>query len=194
MLNRAWLLSSILWLTPLFAHASIVVALPEPELIAKSDTIVFGVVLHTRVVLHEPQHAIGTEVEMQVYQGVRGPKTGEIIVFEVPGGRLANGLVAVASGSPTFSPGDVIFGFMETGGGVRRPIGMSYGILRAQPDKNGRYLLYRELADLILVDPKGAPVDPNGTVIHGLPLEEMVARVNRRLVEIGVPGPGEVRP
>jgi hypothetical protein len=193
MQRRSCLLSLVLTFVPIVARASIVVALPEPALIARADTIVFGVVLNTRTLV-QPTGVIATQAELQVYEGLRGAKLGEIITLEVPGGRLNNGLVAVSAGAPTFAPGDIIFGFLETTGSVRRPLGLSYGILRAQPDENGRYLLYRDQSDLILVSPTGAPIDPNGSVIHGLPLEELTKRVTQRLVEIGIPGPGEVRP
>ena len=194
MVKRACLLGLGLSLAPLVAQASIVVALPEPELIARADTIVLGVVLHTRTVTHEPEGVVATQVDLQVYEGLRGALPGDIITLEVPGGTLENGMLAYSAGAPTFRTGEIVFGFLVSRNGVQRPLGLSYGVLRARPDGRGSYLLYRDLSDLILVTSTGQAVDPATTVVDGVPLAEMVARVTRRLQEIGVPTPGRVKP
>ncbi|MBI5508879.1 MAG: hypothetical protein HY903_09010 [Deltaproteobacteria bacterium] len=193
MTMRTCLLSLALAFVPLVARASIVVALLEPELIAVADTIVFGEVLHTRAVVKAPRGAVATEVVLQVYQGLRGARDGEVLTLEVPGGRLSSGLVANSAGAPTFTPGEMVFVFLTTAGGVRRPYGLAYGVLRARPDR-GSWVLRRDASDLIYWDQSGAPVDAALTRLEDVPLAVLADRVRRRLLELSLPGAHEVRP
>ena len=190
---RAWLFGIMAASIPTLAPAAVVVAVPESELVARADTIVFGAVLSTRTVMNT-QGVIGTQADLQVYKALRGAQVGDVLLLQVPGGTLDNGLKASSPGSPELKKGDMVFAFLETSGEVRRPLGLSYGLLRAQPDGHGSFRLYRDTTDLTMIAPGGGPVDTRIVSIKDVSLSEMIARVDHRLRELNIPAPGTVRP
>lgn len=195
---RGWLIGMLLLASSLSAEAATVVAVPEAELVALSDTIVFGSVLRTRTLVNS-RGAVVTRADLQVVRAVRGAAAGAVLTLEVPGGRLPNGMVAYTGGSPSLAVGDLVFGFLQTRNGIVRPLGLSYGLLRARSDGAGGYRLFREVEGLVPLDAKGAELSPASISLKDVALDELIARVERRLIEIGVPvgggeGGGEVHP
>ena len=127
---RRWVLLPLLW-APVAASATTIVALPEAELIRHSDAIVVGTVIRTHTVIHAGGQ-VGTRADVQVHRALRGAEPNQVVIVEVPGGRLKNGLVAYTPGSPQLQGGDMIFGFLERSDSVLRPLGLSYGLLRVR--------------------------------------------------------------
>jgi len=175
---------------PMVAQASVVIAVSENELIERADTIVFGAVVRTSTKV-APGGRVTTVAELQVFRGLRGAKLGEIITVEFPGGRVG-GLVSYAAGAPVLRPGDSVFAFMKTTRGIRRPLGLAYGVLKARSDGLGSYRLFRDTSDLILLTPAGKPAPVTMTRLEDVALEDMVQRVQRRLSLIGVRSVTEV--
>lgn len=190
-LLRRCVITLILLLLPISAFASTVVAVNEAELVARADTIVVASIIRTKTVIN-PGGVVVTHAEAQVYLGLRGAKFGDILTLQVPGGPIGR-YVAHTPGSPKLSPGDVVFAFLDSKGGVHRPLGMSFGLLRVRKAADGSQRVFRETAGLVMMSPNGLPANPADYVINDLPLDEMIARVDRRLRELGVPPPGEVR-
>jgi hypothetical protein len=190
---RTWLSLLWVWLWALPASATVIVALPEAELIKKADTIVIGTVIRTETVLHEGGR-VATQAWLQVYRGLRGAATESVIRIEVPGGRFDNGLLAFTPGSPALAGGDFVFGFLETHGEVRRPLGMSYGLLRIRKAGDGSWRVFRETDGLTMLSPAGLPAETAVVTIRDLPLETLVRRVEARLRELGIEAPGTVAP
>jgi hypothetical protein len=183
----------LLLVLPLEATATTIVALPEPELVRHSHAIVLGTVIRTDVVIH-PGGRVATRATVQVHRAVRGAEPNQVILIEVPGGRLDSGLVAHTPGSPVMRGGDMVFGFLERSGDVLRPLGLSYGLLRVRKDSSGAYKVYRQTDGLSMMSPRGEPVAPATVALVDVPLEELIARIERELEEIGVGEPGTVQP
>ncbi|MBI3180195.1 MAG: hypothetical protein HYZ27_11065 [Deltaproteobacteria bacterium] len=189
-----WLLLALV-LLPQPALASTIIALPEAALTSRADTIALASVVRTDAVV-SPGGRIVTRVTLQVVKALRGTRVGEVVVMELPGGRLP-GLVAHTPGSPQLTPGDLVFGFFESHAEVRRPLGLSYGLLRVRQDGRG-YRVFRETDGLTMLSPGGEPALPAVTTLRDVPLDDLVARVTARLKELGVAipdqKPGVVRP
>ncbi|MEE8408964.1 MAG: hypothetical protein V3T05_05125 [Myxococcota bacterium] len=191
---RRCVIGFILLLLPASVSAATIIAVDEAELIARADTIVVASILRTKTVLN-PGGVVVTHAWAQVYRGLRGATIGEILIIQVPGGPIGR-YVAHTPGSPQLNPGDVIFAFLESSDskrGVHRPLGLSFGLLRVRKAADGSRRVFRETEGLVMMSPKGLSVNPADHAINDLPLEELVARVDRRLRELGVPPPGKVR-
>ncbi len=185
----------VLVLLPAPTLGSTIVALPEAALVARADTIALASVVRIDTVVN-PGGRVATRATLQVYKALRGTRVGEVIIIEVPGGKLP-GFVAHTPGSPALTPGELVFCFLETHGEVRRPLGLSYGLLRVRQDSRG-YRVFRETDGLTMLSPGGEPALPAVTTLRDVPLDDLVARVTVRLKELGVAipdqKPGVVRP
>jgi hypothetical protein len=175
------------------AAATTVVALSEDELIRRADTIVVATVINTQTVV-KPGGFVVTRAAVQVHRGIRGAVPNKVIFIEVPGGELPGGLVAHTSGSPKLASGDMLFGFLETHERVRRPLGLSFGLLRVRVGPDGQHKVYRDTAGLALVRAAGQHVAPESVAIRDLPLEEMIGRVEARMRELSIPLRDKVTP
>ncbi|OGQ82936.1 MAG: hypothetical protein A2289_16570 [Deltaproteobacteria bacterium RIFOXYA12_FULL_58_15] len=177
------------------ADATTIIALPEAELVRESDAIVVGTVIQTNTVIHE-NGVIATQAHVQVHQALRGPKANQVVIVEVPGGHLPNGLAAHTAGSPEMVGGDMIFGFLERAGTVFRPIGLSFGLLRVRQAKDGIFRVFREAQGLAMVDPTGTLVRHQTVELRDVPLTTFIARIRQHMDGIGVslPDPGTVKP
>jgi hypothetical protein len=182
---RRVLLLAVL-LSPQLARASTVVALEEAELVSRADTIVYGRVDATQAV-RTARGRVVTLVELEVFRGLRGLADGQRMSFAVPGGFL-DGLDADVPGAPRPKVGDLVFGFFETRGGERRPLGMSYGLLQVRGVSN-ELRVFRDAFGLQLVSPTGEGVAPGAMVIDGEPLADFTARIASRLSGMP-PAPG----
>ncbi len=191
-MRRPLLLVLLLGL-PLEAAATTIIALPEPALVRRSDAIVVANVVRTDTVIH-PGGRVATRATVQVMRTVVGADALEMLTVEVPGGRLANGLVAHSPGSPSLRAGDLVVGFLERSGEVYRPLGLSYGLLRVRKDAAGTYRVYRDTDGLSMMSPEGEPVAPSTVAIADLPLDDLIERVAREVGTVDLPDPGTVRP
>lgn len=136
---------------PAVALASTVVAVPETALVSHADTIALGTIMTTTTYV-SPEGQIRTRATVAVHRGVRGAHEGDVIVVEVPGGQLPNGLVATTVGAPVLHVGAMIFGFFETHGAAKRPLGLSYGLYAVRTDTHGALVVERDLSALHLVN------------------------------------------
>ncbi len=161
---------------PRLAAASIVVPMTEPELVAKSDLIVVGTVVRTRIV-RAPSGAVMTRAEVQVSRGLRGAKQGEVVAVEVPGGALGDGTEVVVEGAPRLRPGDTFVGFLERHGNAGRPLGLSFGLLEVRQIGPGDQRVFRHLDGLVLMPKAGTSLKPDLYVVAGEPLETFLARI-----------------
>ena len=184
---KYWI-AALLAALPLGAQASTIVALPEPALIERADVIVFGTVVSTQTLLGEGGRVF-TQAELQVQLGLRGARPGDVLVLQVPGGRLPNGVVAEVVGAPRLSDGQLVFGFLERRGDVVLPLGLAYGLLDVHADAKGGYRVDRNLAGLALRARDGSPVSPEAVALRDVPLTELTRRVATRLRELGLPAP-----
>ena len=184
---------------PAIGSATTIVALPEAALSQRADAIVFGAVVDTRVEVND-RGQVSTVARFQIYQSVKGAGVGEVIELRVPGGRLPNGLVAEAYGSPKLVAGKMHFGFFEQRNGVYLPMGLSYGLLEARRDVAGVIHVWRDTGGLAMLTPTGGAVDPATTRLADVPLAQLVARSRGHLgrdATIGpeqFTGPGAVSP
>lgn len=182
--------SLLLLFAPTSLHATTIVALPESDLVARADAIVFGTVLATRTFV-TPEGRARTRADLQVHKALRGARDGDVIVLESPGGKVAEGLVSRVDGAPTFRVGMQVFAFLEIHGDAHRPLGLSYGLLNVVRDRTGAYRVQRNLKGLSFVSPRGLPVAPASVRIDAAPLDEIMARVRTHLR--GLPLPADIR-
>jgi X-X-X-Leu-X-X-Gly heptad repeat protein len=188
---RTWaLLFIVTALFPATAAASIIMPLSDDALAQRADTIVLGTVLRTHTMQY-PDGFVATQAEVQVYRGLRGARQGQLLIVEVPGGKLANGLTAVVSGSPQLSPGQMIMVFLEKHGDTHRPLGMSFGLLRVRHGPDGAMRLYRDLEGLQLMNTEGQAVLARPFMLEGVGLDEYLTRVQSALERAGI---REVKP
>ncbi len=173
------------WLVPSAAHATIVIAMPEAELVRAADAIFVGTVLEVAAHLDEGGR-IMTQAHIQVTRAVRGVKRNAVVTLEYPGGRLANGLAAFVDGTPKLAVGDRVFGFAERHAATLRPLGLRYGVLRVHGDGRGDEFVTRDTDGLVLVDRTGKPQSEGITQVRGVALEVLVKRVESHLRALGV--------
>jgi len=176
----ACVLAFLLALAPLAARATIVVALPEDELVQTSDTIIMGSVLALEALAVPGGHVV-TQAQIQVLRPVRGAKRNAVVTVRYPGGRLPNGLAAFVDGAPELRVGDMVFAFLESRAGVRTPVGLRYGMLKVRRDTSGAYLVTRDTDGLILVDRTGKAAKPEVAHLRAVPLDDLVARIEKRM-------------
>jgi hypothetical protein len=185
-------LALLLLVAPLVARATTIVAVPEAQLVEQAETIAVIGIIQTETVV-DARGRVTTRARAQVYQSVRGAAVGDVLTVQVPGGRIA-GMIAHTPGSPRLVPGRLYLGFFEASGGVRIPLGLSYGLLQVLGDPETGYRVTRSLDGLHLVTRTGAPVDPGTVKIDAVPLDTFLARIRRRVVELGGGQDGTVRP
>ncbi len=192
---RHWLWAGLVAAAPAAAGATTIIALPEAELVRAADTIVLGTVIDTTTVI-DAGGRVATRARLQVYRHLRGAGAGagEVLTVEVPGGTLKNGLVAHTPGSPALAGGDFVFGFFETTGEVKRPLGLSYGLLRVRRAADGSWRVFRETDGLTMLSPQGGAAAEEAVALRDVPLATLVARIAARLTELGLPPGGAVAP
>lgn len=183
----------LLLVSPSAALATSIVAHSEEELVRRADVIAFGTIVRTHTHVDRKGRVI-TEAELQVRKGLRGAQDGEFIVIAVPGGKLANGMAARTVGAPSLESGQMVLGFFESRGGARLPLGLSFGLLRVVPDREGSLRVYRELEGLSLFQANGRPAPSEPFELIGVPLDDYLRRIGTRVKELGLPAPGTVRP
>jgi len=136
------------------ASAAVVVRLPLPDLVSRSELILEGRCLSVRSE-RDPEGLILTVVSVLVDRGYRGTDPGQRVEFRLPGGEVGDdGLVV--PGVPTFREGEEVFLFLTPPSprGVRLPVGLAQGKLRIVRDPGtGERRLERSLAGVDLVDP-----------------------------------------
>jgi len=166
----------VLLLCPIGVNAATIVALDEPELVQRADTIAFGNIIRTQVKVH-PKYGVYTEATVEVYDGLLGAKRGEVLTVLVPGGKLPNGQKAIASGAPTLVAGERFFAFLEKRNGTYVPWGLSYGWLQVRQSPDGEFVVSRVLNGLHPVDPKGKAVGIKKIQLENIPLRELSTRI-----------------
>jgi hypothetical protein len=171
---------------PKMAAASVVVPLAEPELVAKADTIFFGTVVNTRA-LQSPTGFVSTRIEVQVYRGIKGAQSGDVVYVDVPGGDLGNGVGVAVSGSPRPVIGDMIFCFGERHGDAFRPLGMSFGWLAVKQSAAGDLRVFRQLEGLHLEAKPGTTADLSTFVVDGEKLDDFANRIEQRVRALPTP-------
>lgn len=149
---------ALLLLIPNLAVATSVVAFSESELAARADVVVLASVVSSEVV--NTHGWVTTQTVLQVHQGIKGAREGDVVTVETPGGAMGNRRVVMA-GAPSFRVGQLIVGFFERHDAVLRPIGLNYGIYNVGGASGWNAI--RNLDELHLVSHDKAPL-PKGTV------------------------------
>jgi hypothetical protein len=169
---------------PIPGRASTVVAVPEEELTALSDAVVWSQVIDTNAFV-DAQNRIVTRVRLRVAQGYAGARQGDTLTLYIPGGRLKNGLTTVVAGAPEMTSGDMVLAFLQKHGETHYvPVGMSYGVLKGHQDSAGHWRVSRNMAELTLVDRKGQVVTPASVSVNDELLDEISARVKAHVAKI----------
>ncbi len=141
------------------ASATVVMRLDLPQVVQRSDVVMEGRVLSTRVE-QDGRGLLFTTVTLSVDQGHRGSRAGDVFTFRMPGGEL-NGKRTHIPGLPRLQPGEDVFLFLTktSSRGFRVPVGLGQGTYRLTRDASGARRLNRSLVGLELVDgTTGKPV------------------------------------
>jgi len=176
-MRHIWFLAVLALPAP--AHATIVAATSDADLVRHADAIVVGVVVHTETRLVARQRIV-TRATLTVEQTIYGARVDHVIL-QVPGGVLPNGLEAVVSGVPELRKGERWVAFLERASdGTYRPLGMAFGMVRVRDDGT----VERSLSGLTLVGRGGEPVATTGLDLRGMRFEDYVAGVEGRLGKV----------
>jgi hypothetical protein len=173
---------------PSTVFASSILAVDEATLVAKADTIAVGSVI-TSEAYRGTNGGIRTRFYVQVHEGLRNAREGQVIQVEVPGGTLGE-LTTVVTGSPQLKAGAMVVLFLESHGTSRRPLGMSYGVYRVDSDTSGTWHVGRQVDGLSLLDTQGHELNAKALAsIVGSheTYQTFVARIRKR---ISAPGAG----
>lgn len=167
-------------LLPRLAAATIIVPLPEPELVARSGTIVVGTVIRTHPVASASGMVV-TRADVQVTRALRGARVGAVVTVEVPGGALPDGTAVAVSGAPKLRAGDMVFGFLERHGDAGRPLGLAFGLLAVRPVGAHDLRVFRNLDGLQLMPKDGAVASARTYAIDGERLDDFAARIEQHV-------------
>lgn len=156
MLNRTYLLARMccgaLVLSPFLAlapaHATVVLRASLEDMSARSDVIVHARVAEQTVV-REPEVGLVTLTELEVIDGLKGAKAGDILTVYQVGGSL-DGQHAWISGAHRHRVGEeMVFFAMRHG---ERVVGYGVGLGKYLVDREGRVPGVREdLGDVLLL-------------------------------------------
>ena len=182
MFRQYWRIMALV-LFPVGVNAATVLGLEEPQLVQRSDAIVFGSVLATEVKV-DPRYGIYTEANIQVYDGLLGAKPGEVLKVKIPGGKLPDGRRAVVSGAPTLTVGERFFAFLEKRNGSYVPWGLSFGWLQVRKSDDGQWGVSRILDGLNALDVRGNAMSPKQIRLQNIPLSELSARIRGHLAAL----------
>ncbi|MFZ9889319.1 MAG: hypothetical protein ACO3JL_17640 [Myxococcota bacterium] len=140
----ALLLSPAISVAP--AHATVVLRASLEEMSARSDVIVHGRVAEQTVV-REPEVGLVTLTEVEVLDGLKGAKTGDVLTIYQVGGSL-NGEHSWISGAHRHRLGDeMVFFAMRH---KERVVGYGIGLGKYVVDREGRVPGVREdLSDVL---------------------------------------------
>ncbi len=166
---------------PSTVFASSVLAVDEATLVAKADTIVVGSVVSSEV--FPAAGGARTRYFLQVHEGLRNAREGQVIEMDVPGGTL-NGMTTVLTGAPQLRTGAMVVVFLESHGASRRPLGLSYGVYRVDADTAGTWHVGRQIDGLSLLDNRGHELDAKAIAAIATTHESykiFVARVRQRV-------------
>lgn len=170
------------FLLPSTVFASSVLAIDEATLVAKADTIVVGSIV-TSESFRGTTGGIRTRYYVQVHEGLRNAREGQVIQVEVPGGSLG-GMTTVVTGSPQIKTGAMVVFFLESHGTSRRPLGMSYGVYRIDADTDGTWHVGRQLDGLSLLDNHGHELNARAIatlVTSHETYQTFLARIRKRI-------------
>ncbi len=124
--------------TLLTVHANVVIPAEFREIVRESSLIVRGRVTDVRSEM-APGHGMESIVTVAVESRIKGDADSFVYV-RVPGGQLGRSRV-VMTGAPTFQAGQRAVFFLRSTGAdsTMRPVGLSQGIYRVQPEpRTGR--------------------------------------------------------
>ncbi len=172
---RIFILLLSLACLPKSAQGSVVLAVPEAELVAAADIIVFATVAGLAPVQRDGM--TNTKVELQVYRAIRGAEPGDVLTMHIPGGDRGGGITVYVPGAPKLAFGDMVFAFLERRGGVNRPLGMAYGLLEVREVAPGDLRVSRNLAGLTLHTRAGALASPSAFAVKDEKLEDFIDRI-----------------
>jgi hypothetical protein len=128
------------WAPP--AHATVVVV-PELEELTHRSEVVVQAVVRDVVTFKDEKGRLITETSLEVIDGIRGAKVGDIVPVQQLGGSL-EGREAWIAGNHRFTVGEevVFFGVrLPKDRRVVIPYGVGFGIFRVVDDVNGRHVV-----------------------------------------------------
>jgi hypothetical protein len=171
------------------AAGSTVVALPEGELTQEADAVIFGKVLFLRTLVGSNGHR-ATEATLQVYDGVKGAKPGDLLRIQSPGGQ-ANGLRTVVSGATIFEKGQLWLAFLNHHrDNLYTSWGLSYGMLPVKEDTKGKFWVSSDHAGLTLSMTPSSALEPRALDLRGEALPLVLRRLRDHLRETTKTLPG----
>lgn len=151
----ALLLAFVGWLAASSdVRASTVEKLDLAGLFDRSEHVVHGRVAKSSVALGangRPQ----TRYELELTTTFWGEAHG-LLVFETPGGALADGREMVIPGLPKLAVGEEVLLFLsrESKRGLRLPVGLAQGKFQVVRDEHGPAVLVRGASELEVLDPQ----------------------------------------
>ena len=158
------------------AGATVLVPADVGELAREAGAIVRGRVSEIAPRWSDDRRSIETLVTIEVESALKGPLAGTVR-FLVPGGAIGR-YRSVFVGAPAFSLGQHVLVFL----GWRGPshpflLGLSQGVFRVEPDRNGSWLV---------TPPPVAPSGPTVRIARGDPARRPVplAEFERRVREL----------
>jgi len=169
-------LAAVLCLSAATAEATLIEALSLGDLVSQSDTVVLVSCVGERA-LRDASDRIVTDYDLTVEDTLRGTATpGEVLTMRALSGEIGD-LAMRIEGEPRLIPGRRYMLFLRSVDGVRRPVGMSQGVLPVTDDR-GALLAHPGGGGLSLVHDNGGRLVPApAALLHPEPLEQLRERV-----------------
>lgn len=162
--GRALTLALAIVLLPLSSARSTTVEELDPtELVARSETIVWGDVVSVRSGWDDRHTRIFTHVEVTSREALKGD--GARLTLKLPGGE-ADGLVSVIHGMPQFREGEEVVLHLTARhprSGVCLPVGLGQGVYRVLRPAHGAVTAARDTRELHLVRPGVTGAQPGAS-------------------------------
>ena len=167
-------------------YASTVLALSESALVQSADLVALGKIERVRNYVDLNGQAF-TRAEFRITRGVVGPKAGFLVTLEVPGGKLANGMISVVEGAPEFQMAKVALIFAVQNHEVYRPMGLAYGVWDIVQDAKGLTRVVRDQHGLNLVSPVTRDVQAPSASAETELLDVVLARLKNHAALLRAP-------
>ena len=177
----------MLAVAPPRALASITEALDLRALVQSADVVMVGSVVGTEAT-RDDLGRIVTDARVRTDEGMRGARTGELVVVRSLGGVIGD-LGLRVEGEASLSPGErvVLFARRVSGasGVVLRPVGMSQGVL-PMAEQSGTTMVMPGGAGLSMVtrDASGRLSPTSGALAVPMPADEVLATIRDLVAEI----------
>jgi hypothetical protein len=162
-------------------EATTVLRVDVPGMVRLSESVVRARVIATRDVDLRPAVRSGlfTDVELEIFETVRGDVLPKRHVVRLQGGTGADGIALTIPGMPRFRAGEEVVLFLERSAHGHVPCGLEQGVWRVTRGAGGEATATQSTGGLQMMarDPAGRLVPVKGHPGQSMPLEALLRAI-----------------